>query len=318
VKVPLAQIAREELSTPPRTETQAFTNWIHSVTASLQELANRYHANKVSPEAYHRQRAAILSRAEAQGATGTELAGSAWIALLATPPAPSRSSSPAAGKAGAAQKRWTGEANLGTDLSFGTKNTQLFYGRLKGTYAESKFRNAIDYMFTYGETEGELSANRMDGSMKTDWGITPKFYIYNLGGAGYDEIRKIDRKYELGPGVGYELFRLKRFQLSVEGGVNYQVEDRSTSGNVERFYYRLANLLTWQITPRLTWDEKFEFFPRVQEVEQYRFRLETNLRYTLMGNIALLVTLLDQYDTQPARDVERNDLQIRSSIGVKF
>jgi hypothetical protein len=143
-------------------------------------------------------------------------------------------------------------------------------------------------------------------------------YFYNLGGGGYDEIRRIDLRYEVGPGVGYRFVQTKPFQLSAELGGNYQVEDRSRSKTVERFYYRLANFASWKVSARLTLDEKFEFFPEVDSVDRYRIRLEANARYLLAGNISFLVTILDQYDTDPARNVDHNDLQLRSAIGVKF
>ena len=45
---------------------------------------------------------------------------------------------------------------------------------------------------------------------------------------------------------------------------------------------------------------------------------ETNFRYWLRSNLSLNLTVLDVYDTQPAPNVTRNDLQLRSSVGVKF
>ncbi len=84
------------------------------------------------------------------------------------------------------------------------------------------------------------------------------------------------------------------------------------------FYYRLAEIVNWPFGPKLSMDEKFEFFPRVEDLDQYRFRFETNFRYWLRSNLSLNLTVLDVYDTQPAPNVTRNDLQLRSSVGVKF
>jgi hypothetical protein len=65
-------------------------------------------------------------------------------------------------------------------------------------------------------------------------------------------------------------------------------------------------------------DEKFEWFPEVGDFGSYRFRFEANARYLLAQNLSLIVTILDIYDTAPATNVDKNDLQIRSSLGVKF
>ena len=217
-----------------------------------------------------------------------------------------------------APKRWTGEAQLGVDLLFSERNRQLYSGRLKTTYAHSRFRNLLDYQFSYGRTEGVLSDNRMYGSMKSDYDLTRKFYVYNLGGAGYDEIRRIDLHYEAGPGVGYHLIKRTNFVLNTEAGINYQLQERADDTRSEIFFYRFAEDITWKINARLSLDEKFEFFPRVQNWGQYRFRFESNIRYALVNKFAFIVTVLDQYDSAPPEGVPQNDLQVRSSIGVKF
>jgi len=233
-------------------------------------------------------------------------------------------------------KHWKGELKVGADFIKGAKDQQIYYGRFKLTYEhpyagnpKQFFRNIVDYSVDYGRTEGAagtnghtdsvVSANRMDGSDKTDFDFgKQKLFVYNLGAAGYDEIRKIDLHYEIGPGVGYHLLTRTNFVLNGEFGVNYQVQDRSDNTKTEKFYFRLAQDLTWKVNKTLTFTEKFEFFPQVEEFSEYRSRFETTLSYGIWQNISLNVSVLDLYDTQPATSVPNNDLQIRSSLGFTF
>ena len=224
------------------------------------------------------------------------------------------------------QKLWHAQVDLGLDLRFGKVDLQIYSTRLKHIYARpylqnpSKyFRNTFDYLFEYGETDGVLSANRMVGSDKIDFDIGRNVFVYNLFGAGYDEIRKIDLSYELGPGVGYHLFTLTNFVMNVEGGANYQVQNRSAGQDTENFYYRLAEDFTWRIHPtKLTLTEKFEFFPRAEDLSQYRARFASKLSFPLLQNISFNFSIIDLYDTQPAPNVSKNELQFLSSIGVTF
>ena len=222
---------------------------------------------------------------------------------------------------------WHGEAQVGTDLTFSAKDRQLYYARLKLIYAHDlklgsgvlhQFKNILDYNFAYGFTEGIVSDNRMEGSSKTDFDMSKKIFVYNLGGAGYDEIAKTDLRYEIGPGLGYHLLKTTNLVLNTESGVNYQARFFSDHRKDERFFLRLAQDLNWKISHRLSFDEKFEFFPRIEDFGQYRSRFESNLRFLLRENLSLNFTVVDIYDTQPARDVSKNDLQIRSSLGLKF
>ncbi len=236
---------------------------------------------------------------------------------------------------------WHGDVQVGADVGVSEIRRELYYGRFKITYAPTvetsptgksrvidRFRNTFDYNAAYGtvtsddktgRSETKLSANRMDGSSKTDFdlGKDRRVFVYNLIGAGYDEVRKIDRRYEIGPGVGYHLFNRSNLVLNAEVGMNYQAQYFHDGTKSERFFYRLAEDFTWKISKTLTFDEKFEFFPQV-DFKEYHFRFESNLRYWILENLSFNLTVIDLYDTQSAPTVGKNDLQIRSSIGVKF
>lgn len=245
-----------------------------------------------------------------------------------------------------APSSWHGDVAVGADVGLSETRRELYYARFKITYAPvaetgpnavprniDRFRNTFDFNAAYGtvtaaDEESKLSANRVEGSSKTDFdlGSERRVFVYNLFGGGFDEVRRIERRYEIGPGIGYHILKRTNMVLNAEAGFNYQAQELwskpvATGPRVynwtERFYYRLAEDFSWKISKTLTFDEKFEFFPQVN-LEDYRFRFESNLRYWILENLSFNLTVLDTYDTQPAPGVGKNDLQIRSSIGVKF
>jgi hypothetical protein len=287
-----------------------FTGTIVSEDARRVVLTNAWNKEIVVPLAEITRREKTGTEAAAAPVPAKPVVPAVAAAPVAAPPAPVVKPK--------APKHWTGEAQLGVDLAFSERDRQLYSGRSRVTYAQDHFRTIFDYLFAYGKTDGIRSANRMDGSVKTDFDLSRRFYVYNLAGAGYDEIRKIDVRYEAGPGVGLHLIKYTNFVLNTELGSNYQVQQNTDNTRTELFFYRLGEDFAWRPHPRVSLDEKFEFFPRVEDVREYRFRFEGNLRFWLNGNLSLNLTVLDQYDTLPARTVMQNDLQIRSSIGVKF
>lgn len=250
-------------------------------------------------------------------------------------------------------KDWHGDVQVGADVGLGETQRELYHSRFKVTYAPvsngetpgsskliDRFRNTFEYNAAYGTITSErnvggntvkerkLSANLMNGSSKTDFDIAvgKRAFVYNLAGAGYDEIRRIDFRYEVGPGIGYHVFTRTNFVMNAEVGLNYQAQRLWSKRNSltprdyvwnRRLYYRFAEDLTWKISKRFTFDEKFEIFPEVS-FDDYRMRFESNLRYWLFENLSFNLTVLDTYDTQAAKGVDKNDLQIRSSVGVKF
>src|SRR6185503_4565777 len=88
--------------------------------------------------------------------------------------------------------KWVGEIQAGLDVLFSEKNRQLYSGRVKITHAYGHLRNLLDYQLAYGQSDEDVTDNRMLSSLKTDYELTRRLYVYNLGGAGYDAIRKID------------------------------------------------------------------------------------------------------------------------------
>lgn len=215
-------------------------------------------------------------------------------------------------------KHWSGELMAGVDLGYGTKDRQYFSGRAKLNYVTKRVRNTLDYLFTYGHTDGELSADRMDTSDKIDFELRSNYYLYGLAGAGYDEVRKIDYYIQGGPGFGRHLLQRSNLVVNAEIGATYQVQDFADSPNTDVFYYRLGQELKWTIAPKVTFDEKLDYTPQWDDPGQFKLRVEANLKFWMLTSLSLNLTVIDLYDTRVASSIDRNDLQIRSSIGVKF
>lgn len=233
---------------------------------------------------------------------------------------PTNAPPPAAGKLPTPKSRWAGQLNLGLDMVRSETDRDLYQGSFNVTYGRGRFRNILDYRAAYGETAGQLSANRMDGSVKTDFDLARwrRVFVYNLAAAGYDDIRRIDLQFEEGPGVGYHLVTRTNFVLNVELGGNFFEINFADGTRRDEMNLRIAEDFTWALTSKISLHEKLEFLPRPDDFSVYRLRFESTLSYLLMKNLTLNLSLLDVYDARPARNVTPNDMQIRSSIGVKF
>ena len=230
-------------------------------------------------------------------------------------------------------RHWHGDVLVGTDLTFSERNRQIYNARAKLIYARERFKAVIEYDASYGRSQfqetvyvdgkpttqetTQTEANRMTGALKLDYDLTKKTYVYNLGSIGYDEIRKIDLRYQTGPGVGYRVVQQPNFTANVELGMSYLKEIETDGTDTDNFFFRFAENVVWKITPRLSWDEQFEFMPRVEGGE-FQMRFGSNLRYTLVQNLFVNLSVVDIYDSTPAVGVPPNDLQFRSSVGLKF
>lgn len=258
----------------------------------------------------------LIDRREKLPAEAAKSTPAAKEAVKALTPSPL----PKGGALPKPKSHWAGQLNLGLDVVRSETDRELYQGSFNLTYGRDRFRNIFDYRAAYGETAGRLSANRMDGSAKTDFdlGARRRFFIYNLAGAGYDDVRKIDLQFEVGPGVGYHLVTRTNFVLNTELGGNFFEINFADGTTRDEMNLRIAEDFTWALTSKISFQEKLEFLPKPDDVSVYRLRFEGTLSYLLMKNLSLNLSLLDVYDARPARSVTPNDLQVRSSIGVKF
>lgn len=242
--------------------------------------------------------------------TGTTAAKPATVAIAPPPPAPP------------APKRWTVEVQFGTELQFNQNQRELLYGRFKYTYGLDRFRTVFDYLANYGQNDGVVSANDMTGTfrMEFDLGAAKRLFAFNSVALGYNEIRKIDFFVNESVGMGYKFITQPRFTYTMDLGLNYQHQLLDGGDTKDLTGLRLGEKATWTIDPKGKWflDQKVDYLPQFSGIENFQARVEVNLRYLLLANLTLNFTAINFYDTQPAPGVSRNDLLLRSSIGVKF
>jgi putative salt-induced outer membrane protein YdiY len=215
-------------------------------------------------------------------------------------------------------KLWNTELQFGLNLRYTTRDQQEALVIAKSTYSKGHFREILDYNFTWGKTEDTQTANRMAGSAKSEYDLTPRWYLFGLAGAGYDQIRLIERQWEINPGVGYQWIKKPDFVLKTEVGMSYQDQFFQNGDEVNTFAGRLAGIFTWRIYDKLTADGRVEYFPNIKDINEYRLRGESTLRYPLLQNLSINLNVIDLYDTEAPPGVEPNDLQVRSALGIKF
>jgi hypothetical protein len=331
----LALVSVSQISSNPPALTPP-TALTASQQRRLSELMARYREDKITPAEYQRQRAQILSEPEAPQLAAQPAPARPepqQLAQTAAPP-PAKASPPAAAAPGGTtgteaapgtflervRKHTRGSVQVGMDLGFGTKEHQLYTGRLLLNYAEKRVRNALDYRVAYGHTDEVLSANEMEGSIKTDFDLAKarRFYAYNAAGAGFNEVRKIDLTYHEGLGLGYKLLTRSNLVANLESGAQYQAYEYANRPSREAVSIRFGQEATWRITQKLLLTQKAQVTPSVEDLADYRLRFEARLSYPLFKNLSLNLNVIDQYDSQPAPGVEPNDLQVQSTIGFTF
>jgi RNase P/RNase MRP subunit p29 len=214
------------------------------------------------------------------------------------------------------------DVQVGASVQYNQVSSDNFSGLLKGVYSGERFRNITEIQGAYGRAGTKVSINRMSGSDRSeyDFGKSRRAFFFDALAAGYDQVREVDLTYDDSLGVGYKFIKRKNFLLNADVGVNYQEEFFSDGTHPSYVSLRFSETMAWTIMPRLTLEEKLEFYPHIVEMRVYRFRFECGVSYKLneSGSVYLMTSVVDIFDKKPARGVLPNDLQIVSRIGLKF
>ncbi|MGZ4961132.1 MAG: DUF481 domain-containing protein [Limisphaerales bacterium] len=252
------------------------------------------------------------------------VASNAPTPILTIPLAPARAIAPPAPVVILTKtpQHWHYEAQVGINLQYNQVTSQLYYGAFKTLYTGDLWRDVMDLKVNYGKADGTLSANNASSTWRVEHDVnkTKRMFVFNAVGAGYDQVRQIHFTYDESVGAGYKFIERPNLILTGDSGANYQKEFFYQHVQQDNFSLRLAEMVSWKVNPRVTFDEKFEFYPRVTSWSDYRLRAEANIAYKLntTGSLFLNLGVVDLYDTQPAVNVSQNDLQFRSSLGLKF
>ncbi len=215
---------------------------------------------------------------------------------------------------------WHGNVGLGMNLGFGTTERQTFFVNANALHKWDRMVNTINYSAAYGFVDNTQSANRMDGTIKTDVFVdrTRHFYLYNLGLGGYDYIRLINMRLEEGLGVGYKVYDRNRMVINVEVGGQVQYFDYVRQADRTLWSARVSENLTWKPSDKFTLTQRLQYMPNISEPTDYRIRLDLVASYPLYKRLTVSLNAVNEYESRPARTTDNNDLQITTNINVSF
>ena len=222
---------------------------------------------------------------------------------------------------------WSMNFDVVTSLDKGNTDSEEFKFTGDILWKYGKRRHFIDLLF---ERENQtLTAE--DGSKSNSTTKDRDLYQYNfnyelvdpwfLGAVGSyekDPVRGLDNRYNLIPGIGYELWNDADKLFIIQFGLGFQSEDTTTSsesGSVAagfaRFRYDIGDpdlsLFLNNTTTKAN-------FGRRNFISQF----STGVRYEITDLLYANVQLDYSYESEPEEGAEGDDLSLLFGIGVEF
>jgi putative salt-induced outer membrane protein len=214
---------------------------------------------------------------------------------------------------------WEHSIGLGLTVTEGNSDTVTAYANWLSARKWEKNELRFGADGTYGETEGEKTAQSAHGFGQYNrlFGTEDRFYFYMRIDGYHDDIADIDYRVTISPGVGYYFIKNARTTLSGEVGPGYvfekkggETDDYATVRFAERFEHKFNDRVRlWQ---------SLEFLPQIDDWENYVINAEIGVDTAMSKALSLRVFIQDTYTSQPADGREENDFKFVTALQYKF
>lgn len=212
---------------------------------------------------------------------------------------------------------WSITASVGLALTSGNKDTStlnLGYG----IAYDPKTRNLVrsEGLFLRGETDGELTADRLALSGRDEYKLRDGLFAYGQLQYLKDQFKDIDYLVAPTVGLGYRLADTARTKLSLDAGVG-GVWEKKPLGDVESSgALTFGEKLSHQLTTTTLLTESLSALYKTDDFEDALYTFSTTLAASMTARTQLKVEFLDTYKNLVAPTIEKNDIAL--IVGLVF
>ena len=189
----------------------------------------------------------------------------------------------------------------------------------------------IDKWILYGEglrahSEGVTSGNRIRLGGRYDWNLSPRLFSFGSLELERDTVAELDRRTNVGTGLGYKLIDRDDLRFSTFGGLSLTSDrylaPRLVDGELRLRFDRPTALLgeesTHKMTASTTANQRLVISSDLDNRGAFRAQWDSNLAVAMTNTISLTVGLNLRYDSAPAPGLKGTDSLLTTGIAMKF
>jgi len=219
--------------------------------------------------------------------------------------------------------------NLTGGYSQATGNSHLRNASLLGDLVarSEQLRLTINGRYIYGDNDGELAARNARGTIKMDFFITKRFFMYASSYFEKDTFQDLKLRTALSTGPGYNFIEKgdysgrwrKDLSLYAEAGLSYFNEDYINIGDTTSLRGRWAVRLNWpMLDERMTFYHYQEFYPSLENTKDYYMSMDNGVRFKLFAGFVSGIQVTTRYNSNPAPGTGDTDNLYLMTLGYSF
>ena len=212
---------------------------------------------------------------------------------------------------------WGATALLGGSISKGNSDARSISSglRLRRDWNDNELVAGI--FGVYGQQGGTMSAESLSGDLHYQQNLAKESFGGMRLDCDYDALAELDWRLAFAPYFGWVVFETERGKLSLEGGPSVVAEQKS--GRERAFLATYAAVKAkhklgerTQLVGELSW------LTKAADFKSQIFTSELRVEHALSERLSLQLLGRSTYDTDPANNSGRHDLQVVSALAVRF
>ncbi len=185
-------------------------------------------------------------------------------------------------------------------------------------YKRDRRRHFFDFLFTKEEQNGETTRDRDLYQYNFTYDIGDPWFLGGIASYERDPIKGLDRRYNLIPGLGYEIWDDANKLFILQAGAGYQDERTTTlddGGGVYAFLLRFRyDFAKPDLSVYVNNTTTKSSYGRRNTVTQFT----TGMRYEITDLLYANVEFDFDYESEPVNGAENEDTALLFGIGVEF
>ena len=220
---------------------------------------------------------------------------------------------------------YQGNVTLGYAKTTGNTDTESFTLLGEVVARSERLRLSLLGRYILSEQSGSLTARNARGTIKLDFFLTKRFYLFTSAFFEQDTFQDLKLRTALSAGPGYQFIDVGDFsgprfhfmQLYAEAGLAYFNEDFKVQPDTDSVRARLSVKWDWPIIKdKLTLFHYNEIFPSVEDTSDYYITTDQGIIFGLIENWVTKIQISWRYNNKPPPLIKASDTLFPLYSGV--
>ncbi len=215
---------------------------------------------------------------------------------------------------------WVRQLSAGLILTSGNNDTLTVSGGISAEKETDTDKFKAFLTGAYGETNSTKNTEFIRAGVGYQKDFSKFAYWYAALGMEHDEVAGLDFRLSVGPGVGFHLVKTDSVELNVEAGLAYYHEKYKvvSTTSEDSLRARIGESFTYKFAQGAKFYQSAELASDVSDTGNYIANFEAGIESTLTDNLKVRLSFLDRYVAEPPLGLDKNDIQLTSSIVLGF